>query len=97
MSGQNTEPVGSVYFYEWLTDFGLCLEKKSHQSLTDMRPIQTADLQWRKKIAKLKLMFVHLDDSDFRYDYGMKEAMMTKLQAKLVKSRKELNALLAPL
>lgn len=62
-----------------------------------MSPLLNVDLQWRRKKAKLKLMFAHLDDSDLSYDYGMKEVMMNKLQAKLVKSRKELNALLAEL
>jgi hypothetical protein len=62
-----------------------------------MSPLQTVDLQWRRKKAKLQFMFAHLNESDLTYDYGMKEVMMTKLQAKLVKSRKELNALLARL
>lgn len=62
-----------------------------------MKHIQTIDPHWRRKKAKLKLMFSHLHDSDLIYDYGMKEVMMTNLQAKLVKSRIELNALLATL
>lgn len=62
-----------------------------------MSPFQNVDLQWRRKKAKLKLMFAYLDDSDLSYDYGMKEVMMNKLQAKLAKSRKDLNALLARL
>jgi len=42
-------------------------------------------------------MFAHLDNGDFYYDYGMKEVMMTNLQAKLGKSREELNILLTQL
>jgi uncharacterized protein YjbJ (UPF0337 family) len=49
---------------------------------------------WRKQKAKLKLIFGHLNDDDFKFDYGMKDVMMTKLQAKLGKSREELNELL---
>ena len=60
-----------------------------------MKHMLTADPHWRRKKAKLKLMFAHLHDSDF--DYGKKEVMMTNLQAKLVKSRIELNTLLATL
>jgi hypothetical protein len=52
---------------------------------------------WRKQKAKLKLQFSQLDEDDFKYDYGMKEVMMTKLQMKLGKSRNELNALLSGL
>ena len=50
---------------------------------------------WRKQKAKLKLRFSQLDDEDFQYDYGMREVMMTKLQLKLGKSRKELQSILA--
>ena len=62
-----------------------------------MTYIQTIDPHWRRKKAKLKLMFAHLHDTDLYYDYGMKEVMMTNLQAKLAKTRVELNALLATL
>lgn len=62
-----------------------------------MNHIQTIDPNWRRQKARLKLMFAHLDDNDFDYDYGRKEVMMNNLQAKLVKSRQELNALLAKL
>lgn len=58
---------------------------------------QTPDQIWRRQKAKLKLMFPHLLDTDFKYDYGMKEVMMTSLQAKLVKSREELYTLLGTL
>jgi hypothetical protein len=62
-----------------------------------MISIQTPDLNWRRQKAKLKLMFPHLDSGDFYYDYGMKDVMMTNLQAKLGKSREELNILLKQL
>jgi hypothetical protein len=62
-----------------------------------MIPIQAPDQNWKRQKAKLKLMFPHLDDDDFYYDYGMKEVMMTNLQAKLGKSREELNVLLTQL
>ena len=59
--------------------------------------LQTPDQNWRRQKAKLKLMFAHLDNDDFYYNYGKKEVMMTNLQAKLGKSREGLNALLAQL
>jgi hypothetical protein len=59
--------------------------------------MQTNDLHWRRRKAKLKLMFPHLHDTDLHFDYGRKEVMMTDLQTKLAKSRIELNALLATL
>jgi hypothetical protein len=62
-----------------------------------MTHMQGIDLHWRRKKAKLKLMFAHLHDADLYYDYGMKEVMMTNLQAKLAKSRIELDTLLATL
>ena len=49
---------------------------------------------WTVQKAKLRLLFPHLHDEDFQYDYGRKDAMMDQLQAKLGKSREELNALL---
>jgi hypothetical protein len=52
---------------------------------------------WRKQKAKLKLLFSHLNDDDFKYDYGMKDVMMTQLQLKLGKSREQLNELLTGL
>jgi hypothetical protein len=59
-----------------------------------MNNMQTPSLQWRKQKAKLKMMFPELEDSDFIYDYGNKEAMMTRLQVKLGKTRSELNELI---
>ena len=62
-----------------------------------MTNIQTTDPHWRRKKAKLKLMFAHLHDTDLRFDYGMKEVMMSRLQVTIAKSRIELNTLLATL
>ena len=58
---------------------------------------QQPEQLWRVQKAKLKLMFSQLNDEDFHYDYGMKDVMMTKLQAKLGRSRKELNLLIGGL
>jgi hypothetical protein len=58
---------------------------------------QKPEALWRTQKAKLKLLFAHLNDDDFKFDYGMKDVMMTKLQAKLGKSREELNAILSGL
>ena len=62
-----------------------------------MSPVQSPDQNWERQKAKLKAMFSHLDDDDLHYDYGMKEVMLTNLQAKLGKSREELNILLTQL
>lgn len=62
-----------------------------------MDQIKSPDEQWRIQKAKLLLRFAHLDEGDFRYNYGMKDAMMTKLQARLGKTRAELGALLLTL
>jgi hypothetical protein len=59
-----------------------------------MEQTKSPDELWRIQKAKLLLRFSHLDEGDFRYNYGMKDVMMTKLQAKLGKSREELNTLL---
>jgi hypothetical protein len=55
------------------------------------------DELWRIQKAKLLLRFSQLDEGDFRYNYGMKDVMMSKLQVKLGKSRAELSALLQKL
>jgi hypothetical protein len=55
---------------------------------------QNPEALWSEQKEKLKLLFPHLVDDDFRYDYGMKDVMMNKLQVKLSKSRNELNELL---
>ena len=62
-----------------------------------MENAKSPDELWRIQKAKLLLRFSQLDEGDFRYNYGMKEVMMNKLQARLGKSRAELNALLTKL
>ena len=62
-----------------------------------MEHTKSPDELWRVQKAKLLLRFAHLDEGDFRFNYGMKDAMMTKLQAKLGKSKAELNTLLLKL
>lgn len=63
----------------------------------NMEHAKSPDELWRIQKAKLLLRFSQLDEGDFRYNYGMKDVMITKLQAKLGKSRAELNALLLKL
>lgn len=55
----------------------------------DMNDIKNPEELWAIQKAKLKLIFPHLHDEDFHYDYGEKEVMMVKLGAKLGKSREE--------
>jgi hypothetical protein len=52
---------------------------------------------WTMQKGKLRLLFPHLHDEDFRYDYGKKDVMLELLQQKLGKTRDELNALLLTL
>lgn len=49
---------------------------------------------WETQKAKLQLLFTHLHEEDFKYDYGKKDVMLELLQAKLGKSREELNLIL---
>ena len=56
--------------------------------------IKNPEELWRLQKAKLKLIFNHLHDEDFQYDYGKKDVMLEQLQFKLGKSREELNMLL---
>ena len=49
---------------------------------------------WRMQKAKLQLLYTHLHDEDFRYDYGKKDMMLEQLRAKLGKSREQLDSLL---
>lgn len=62
-----------------------------------MTNLQTPSRYWNKQKAKLKGMFSQLEDSDFNYDYGNKDAMLTKLQFKIGKTRSELNELITDL
>lgn len=52
---------------------------------------------WTLQKTKLKLLYTHLNDEDLAFDYGKKEVMMTTLQAKLGKTREELNVILLEL
>lgn len=49
---------------------------------------------WAMQKAKLQLLFTHLQEEDFKYDYGKKDVMLDQFQAKLGKSREELNVIL---
>ncbi|MFD0997758.1 hypothetical protein ACFQ21_00505 [Ohtaekwangia kribbensis] len=49
---------------------------------------------WAMQKAKLKLIFAHLHEDDFQYDYGKKDVMLKNLELKLGKSREELEQLL---
>lgn len=59
-----------------------------------MKDIKNPEKLWALQKAKLRLRFTHLNDEDFRYDYGKKDVMLELLQKKLGKSRKEFNLLL---
>ncbi len=62
-----------------------------------MNRIKNPDELWTMQKAKLQLRFPHLHAEDFQYDYGKKDVMLEQLQAKLGKSREELNLLLLAL
>jgi hypothetical protein len=59
-----------------------------------MNDIKNPEELWAVQKAKLRLVFTHLDDEDFHYDYGKKDVMLELLQKKLGKSREEFNLLL---
>jgi hypothetical protein len=59
-----------------------------------MTNLQTPSRTWGKQKASLKAMFPNLQENDFLYEYGGKEAMMDKLQNKIGKTRSELNELI---
>jgi hypothetical protein len=59
-----------------------------------MTNLQTPSRAWGKQKTKLKLMFPNLEDNDFVYEYGQKEAMLAGLQQKTGKTRSELNELI---
>lgn len=59
-----------------------------------MTNLQTPSRAWGKQKANLKAMFPELEDNDFLYEYGGKEAMMNRLQNKIGKTRSELNELI---
>ena len=57
-------------------------------------PTMNPEQVWSIQKAKLQLLFPHLHEEDFHYDYGKKEPMLNLLQQKLGKTREELEALL---
>jgi hypothetical protein len=59
-----------------------------------MNDIKNPEELWTVQKAKLKLLFTHLRDEDFHYDYGKRDVMLELLQKKLGKSREELNSFL---
>jgi hypothetical protein len=59
-----------------------------------MNDIRNPEQLWTFQKAKLSLLFPHLHEADFYYDYGKKDVMLDLLQKKLGKSREELNLLL---
>jgi hypothetical protein len=67
--------------------------KLKNETTNQMDPQETLRIQ----MAKLKLRYPHLSDSDLHFDYGKKEVMMIGLQAKLGKTREELELLLKEL
>ncbi|PRY85498.1 general stress protein CsbD [Mongoliibacter ruber] len=52
---------------------------------------------WREQKIMLKRIFPELVDQDFDYQEGTRESMLDRLSAKLVKTRPELEAILADL
>jgi len=52
---------------------------------------------WKEQKAKLKNRFVKLQDSDFIFEEGKKEEMITRLEIKLGKTRDELLNIIAGL
>lgn len=59
-----------------------------------MNDIKNPEELWGVQKAKLRLLFSHLNDEDFYYDYGKKDVMLDMLQQKLGKTREELNLIL---
>ena len=62
-----------------------------------MNEITNPEELWAVQKAKLRLLFTHLHEDDFHYDYGKKDVMLDSLQKKLGKTREELNAILLAL
>ena len=52
---------------------------------------------WREQKAMLKRIFPILSEEDFNYENGERESMLIRLEAKLKKSRIELDSLFAEL
>lgn len=51
-----------------------------------MNDIKNPEELWAVQKAKLKLIFFHLTDEDFQYDYERKDDMLKLLELKLGKS-----------
>ncbi len=52
---------------------------------------------WNEQKSKLKAKFATLTDSDLYFDEGKKEAMLTKVQTKLGKTKEEFQKIIANL
>jgi hypothetical protein len=56
--------------------------------------LQTPSRAWGKQKANLKALYPELNDNDFLYEYGGKEAMLDNLQNKIGINRSDLNELI---
>ena len=52
---------------------------------------------WNEQKGKLKAQFSTLTDSDLKFDEGKKEEMLSRIQAKLGKSKEELSIIIEAL
>lgn len=52
---------------------------------------------WNVQKGKLKQKFATLTDNDLKFEEGMKEKMLGRLQIKLGKTKEELNKIIAAL
>jgi hypothetical protein len=62
-----------------------------------MHQIPSPFARWEIQKEKLKTMFPHLKNDDFKFGEPQKEKMMIRLQDKLGKTREELDKLLEQL
>lgn len=58
---------------------------------------ETLKSNWNEQKGKLKAKFPTLSDSDLTYEEGKKDEMLSKVQAKLGKSKEELATIIAAL
>ena len=56
-----------------------------------------ATSNWNEQKSKLKAKFATLTDSDLQFEEGKKEAMLTKVQTKLGKTKEEFQKIIANL
>ena len=68
----------------------------SESTVTPINPDQIKG-NWGEKREKLKVQFPTLTDSDLRFEKGKKDEMLAKVQAKLGKTREELDTVIAAL